>query len=118
MDEQPQASQAQTLTIEDLQAVVDGTMQAHDDAEAQRFADVLEGVQGVSEGLRLLLDSEQSEEAPDSLVYTVRVDSSQVETAKAAIRVIATELLFLIVAVSICAGLLGWRALQSRWLHG
>lgn len=52
----------------------------------------------------------------DTLTYTVRIEQSQVQTAKQAVSLLCTELLVLIVVLCVGVGLLGWAAFTKRWL--
>ena len=57
-------------------------------------------------------DGQQSE---GDVVYVVRLDASQVDTAKSFGRVLCTEGLLLVILLAVTCGMLGFRQLSKGW---
>lgn len=101
-------------TIEQIRAEIDAALLAYDETLVSRD-DALNSRLETLEGDVSALGESVGGLSPDGVVYEVRATDSQVETAKGAVRLLATEGLFLLVALALCCGLLGWRAFADRW---
>lgn len=113
MAETEQTSQG--ITTSDVQSIVDGAFDAFALSQQRRDETLeqrLSAIEGSFSDLSSLVEASGDTEG---VVYEVRATSSQVETAKSALRLLCTECLVLIVVMSICAGLLAWRAFTARW---
>lgn len=117
MDEQSQTQeqQAPQYTIEDIEHAIDNALSKYDDAEQLqnlelRMTEVRDAVKSGNE-------SDTDADSESEVVYTVMLDSGQVDTAKTFGRVICTEGLVLIIVMSLCAGLNVWQILQRGGLH-
>lgn len=104
----------ESLTIEDVRQVVSDAQGAINDAEQHRYDVLVDEVHLVGDSVQLLATS-QDEEQQEDVTYTVRLDSSQVETGKAAARVLCTEGLLVVLLLSIQVGISGWRLVCDRW---
>lgn len=116
VNETPQAA-GDSLTVQDVSAAVDeslGVYQQHNDAAMQ---DLSAKVQQLGDSVQLLAENEQEEQQQEQM-QTVRVDASQVETAKGALRVLCTECLLVVIVLALIAGLQGWKVVAERWHNG
>lgn len=114
-NETPQAA-GDSLTVQDVTSAVDeslGVYQQHNDAAMQ---DLSARVQQLGDSVQLLAANEQEQQQEQ--VQTVRVDASQVETAKGALRVLCTECLLVVIVLALIAGLQGWKVVAERWRNG
>lgn len=84
-----------------------------EDVESESVEDVPQEVEPEREAMAV---DEYSPADYAGLVYEVRATQSQVDTAKQALSILCTEGLVLIVVVSVCAGLIGWRCFSGRWV--
>lgn len=111
-----QQEQTQGLTADDVREVVEQALSDYDEVQSERIDALGVRVDNVGTGVGTLRDSLASVAPAADAVYEVRATSSQVDTAKSALRVLCTEGLVLIVVLSINAGLLGWQAFRGRFV--
>lgn len=123
----PEGTQETILTLEDVEGVASGAVEdvnTHVDARTDILGGQLDGIDNtlsvrlgaIDDGLAALSSDLESATPTDETVYVVRLDPSQVETASGVLRILCTEGLLLVVAVSVCAGLLAWQTFTRRWL--
>ena len=107
-----------SLTAEDVQSAVENAL-ASRDAHDLVVEDMANAVVELRDSVALLASSAgEDEQAGDDVVYTVRLDSSQVEVAKGCARLICTEGLLIVILLAILCGLQVWRVLSCRWSNG
>lgn len=115
VEEQEQQPVEESLTIEDVQQVVSDAQSAINDAEEHRYEVLVDEVHLVGDSVQLLYSENQEEEQQEDVTYTVRLDASQVETGKAAARVLCTEGFLVVLLLAIQVGISGWRLVCDRW---
>lgn len=115
VEEQEQQPVEESLTIEDVQQVVSDAQSAINDAEEHRYEVLVDEVHLVGDSVQLLYSENQEEEQQEDVTYTVRLDASQVETGKAAARVLCTEDFLVVLLLAIQVGISGWRLVCDRW---
>lgn len=119
MDEQTQTQiQEQPTpqyTIEDIENAIDNALTKHDDTEQLQSLELR--MSEVRDAVKSGNESESDAEGTTDAVYTVVLDSGQVDTAKTYSRVLCTEGLILIIVMSLCAGLNVWQILQRGGFH-
>lgn len=107
------------LTAEDVQTAVENALSTPDATDIA-VQDMAQTLVRISDDVALLSTRSAEEEQTENeeLTYTVRLDSSQVETAKGAVRLACTEGLLLVILLALLCGLQLWQILQSRWARG
>lgn len=108
--------QQQGATVEQVAEVVAEAFEAYSEAESGRADALAERLDGISADVAALGAEFEASRPAEGCVYEVRATASQVETAKSALRILCTEGLLLVVVMSICAGLMAWRAFSGRWI--
>ena len=103
-----------TLTAEQVREVVTDALGESNSQTNDALNNLSKDVELLGESVRTLQDT-QSESANTETVYTVRADSSQVETAKACARIVCTEGLIVCLLLALVAGLNAWHILSGRW---
>lgn len=109
-----------SLTVEDVEHAVENALSTRD-AHDVVIEDMSHTLVEIRDGVALLssnAETDEEETAADDVTYTVRLDSSQVEVAKSAARLVCTEGLFVIILLATLCGLTLWQILQSRWSRG
>lgn len=109
-----------SLTAEDVEHAVENALSTRD-AHDVVIEDMSHTLVEIRDGVALLSSNAETDEEETSdvdVTYTVRLDSSQVEVAKSAARLVCTEGLFVIILLATLCGLTLWQILQSRWSRG
>ena len=101
------------LSADDVQRIVSDTVGTLQRSQDVQFAGLSEDVSALGESISLLAASDEGQSSEGTTL--VRVDSSQVETAKGALRVLCTEGLLVVILLALIAGLQGWRIVADRW---
>lgn len=114
VEEQP------SLTAEDVEHAVENALSTRD-AHDVVIEDMSHTLVEIRDGVALLgsnAETDEEQTSADDVTYMVRLDSSQVEVAKSAARLVCTEGLFVIILLATLCGLTLWQILQSRWSRG
>lgn len=109
-----QVEEVESVSAEQVQQIVTDQATALNDADETRYEGIVSEVRSVGDSVRSLEDNE-NEQQPEEITYTVRLDASQVETAKVYARVACTEGLIVVVLLALQAGLLAWQIVSDRW---
>lgn len=108
--------QQQGATVEQVAEIVAQAFEAYSEADSGRADALAERLDGISADVAALGAEFEASQPVEGYVYEVRATQSQVDTAKSALRILCTEGLLLLVVMSICAGLMAWRAFSGRWV--
>lgn len=111
-----QGQQQPTLTAEDVRIIVSEALELRADSDALLLSDVNNRFDALDSAVSSMAETVETIDGRSEGVMEVRATSSQVDTAKGALRVLCTEGLVLIVVLSINAGLLGWQAFRGRFV--
>lgn len=106
------------VTIDGIRNVVTDAVNSSGEKQDASIQDLGAKVGDLQESIRLLSEKQEDSQQSQDVVYVVRLDSSQVDTAKAATRVVCTEGLILIILLAVSCGLQAWRVLSGRWSNG
>lgn len=107
------------LTLDDLRVVLDDSLATMRDVEQTGFDSLSQDVRSLGDTLTLLYSQNEDEgESTDEVVYTVRLDPSQVGTFRSAAQVACTEGLLLVLLLALSCGLQAWRILAGGWRNG
>lgn len=108
-----------SVTLDGIRTVVSDVVDSSQSKQDAAISDLGTKVNGLGDAIKVLSENQdKNENSADEVVYVVRLDSSQVDTAKAATRVACTEGLILIILLALSCGLQAWRVLSGRWSSG
>lgn len=113
--EQVQEPQGQ-LTSEEVRQIVTDAVNSLVESDNAKYDALSQDLRTLGDDIRNVAESDEAEdEQSEEIVYVVRLDASQTDTAKAFGRVLCTEGLLLLIVCSIVAGLLAWQLVSDRW---
>ena len=116
-EQTPQAG-GDSLTAEDVSRAVDESLRVYQEHNDAAIGELSSNVQSLGQSVQLLAANDEQQQQDQQQVQTVRVDASQVETAKGALRVLCTECLLVVIVLALIAGLQGWAVVAERWRNG
>jgi hypothetical protein len=118
-EEQQSGQQAETLTAEQLQTVLDNSLLRVRETNNNGFDQVSQDIQSLGDRLSTLYETRAEDAEQDTeVVYTVRLDAGQVDTFRSAARVACTEGLLVVILLAVMCGLTAWRELARSWRNG
>lgn len=107
----------QDLTKEDVQSAVESALQNYqlDKDSQQTLTSIDDVVKSIDGRLKVVTDRSNQKSSDTDVVYTVKLDSGQLDTAKTAVRIFSTEGLLIVVMLSTIVGISIFRILSERW---
>lgn len=107
----------QGLTKEDVQSAVESALQNYqlDKDSQQTLTSIDDVVKSIDGRLKVVADRSNQKSSDTNVVYTVKLDPGQLDTAKTAVRIFSTEGLLIVVMLSALVGISIFRILSERW---
>ena len=100
------------LTREDVQQIVSDAVTSSQSVDDAAYSQLANSVSELGDTVRLLA---ANEEQTSEDLQVVRIDPSQADTAKAAVRLAVTEGLITVLLLACIAGLVGWQIVSEGW---
>ena len=114
-DESSIQSSEPVATKEDVEQIVITSQNNILDSMDSSFDGLSANVISLADSVTLLANSNQEQEQQEEVVYTVRIDPEQVQTAKEAVRLACTEGLICIALLAALVGINAFRVLTGSW---
>lgn len=113
--EQAQEPQGQ-LSGEEVRQIVTDAVNGLIESDNAKYDALSQDLRMLGDDIRKVAESEESEDAQsEEVVYVVRLDASQTDTAKAFGRVLCTEGLLVVILLAVLCGLSAFRQLSRGW---
>ena len=113
--EQAQEPQAQ-LSGDEVRQIVTDAVNDLIESDNAKYDALSQDFRTLGEDIRRVADSEGSEDGQsEEVVYVVRLDASQTDTAKAFGRVLCTEGLLVVILLAVSCGLSAFRQFSRGW---
>lgn len=106
------ASGGDALTLEQVREVVNSSREVED----RQISELREQVIVLGDSVALL--AQESGDGRSDEAYQVQIVSTQVETAKAALRLMCTESFLIVILLAVLVGLIGYRMFGQGWRRG
>ena len=102
-------------TPEEVQQIVTTSENNILDSMDSSFDGLSANLVSLADSVTLLANANQEQEQQENIVYTVRIDPEQVQTAKVAVRLACTEGLICIALLAALVGINAFRVLTGSW---
>lgn len=113
--EQAQEPQAQ-LSGDEVRQIVTDAVNDLIESDNAKYDALSQDFRTLGEDMRKVAESEGSEDGQsEEVVYVVRLDASQTDTAKAFGRVLCTEGLLVVILLAVSCGLSAFRQFSRGW---
>lgn len=104
------------LSGDEVRQIVTDAVNGLIESDNAKYEGLSQDLRTLGEDIRKVAESDESEDGQsDDVVYVVRLDSSQTDTAKSFGRVLCTEGLLLVILLAVTCGMLGFRQLSKGW---
>lgn len=109
-----QETQSEPISADDVRQMVNDAVNTLQESDNAKYDALAGDIANLGSDVRVLM-TKSDEQPSEEVVYVVRLDASQTDTAKSFGRVLCTEGLLLVILLAVVCGLMGFRQMTKGW---